>query len=320
MRPMRRPLLLALLAVASCGPGAPKLPDPETPQKLQFAAEVLSFGTKFDDDVPSLTATLKNVGGSTLHVERIEPGCGCILVAEAPKEIASGASVDLPMDIRLSGMEGPFSRVVAVYSDDPEADLRRVTIEGEVLPRIAVSPPAVVLRPTTLDETTRAELVVKSGSDEPIASLKTTVLSPGTSVTTALAASEARVSVVVAPFAEDFQGSIVLRLGKSERVIPVTGIAARDVRVAPDKLWIGSELRGKPVLAGLLPREGLGAWRVVSVETSRKDLIATANERELSVRIAQDAPKGRFEGTVVIVLEGAKPDRLRVQVTGWVSD
>src|SRR5438046_139512 len=104
MRAMRFALLLALVA-AACGREQPASAGPATPPRLAFAADSVSFGTKFDDEIPSVTATLKNLGGTTLHVERLEPSCGCILVGEAPKTIAPGASVDLPMEIRLVGIE-----------------------------------------------------------------------------------------------------------------------------------------------------------------------------------------------------------------------
>jgi hypothetical protein len=312
----------AVGAVAYLGRGPRKVEHAESgPPRLRFAQERVSFGTRFDDEAPNVTVTLLNVGGETLHVHKIEPSCGCILVGHAPTELAPGGRVDVRMEVRLAGFDGPFERVVAFHTDDLHAQPGRVSLIGEVKPKIAVAPPAVVAAPATLEATTTVDLDVTSTVGEPIATLTVNSTAPWTTVTTALERDKARLRVVVQPFADDFTGSLVLRLGKSERVVPVFGRAARDVRVAPDKLWIGSEEMNRTVRAELVARDGAPPWRVLSVESSRKDLEAKLEGgRVLVARIADDAPKGRFEGLVTLTFEGAKPDKVRVPVLGWVSD
>src|SRR5688500_3462331 len=101
MTPPRSLLVLAaagvLLLSGTCGEGAasegdpPAAPVPAGPARLVFGADPVLFGSKFDDEQPEVTVELRNAGGSTLNVERIESNCGCIHLGATPSKLAPGA-------------------------------------------------------------------------------------------------------------------------------------------------------------------------------------------------------------------------------------
>jgi len=308
----------ALLLLAACGRETETTSPAAGPPRLEFRPSLIDLGTRFDDERPETAIGLRNVGGRTLHVERVDANCGCIALGDAPKSIEPGQEADLRFQVRLSGIAGKLSRHVVVRTDDPESPLSRVMIEAAVRPRIEMSKPLVELRPATIDAPSSAEVDVNGATGEDMAGLSCSSTTSDVKVAVKVSGKTARVTVQAAPFVEDFTSAIVLRLGASERVLLAKGVSARDVRAEPSRVWADGPLGAKVGAAKLVGREG-AKWRVLSVESDRKELTAEFVDGTLRVKVAAGAPAGEFKGVVVVRLEGAKPDSVRVEVAAWIE-
>ena len=322
-------LVVIALVAAACGrrddpapppvvvaPTAPSADD--APPHLDVGEKRVSFGTKFDDEEPEVVFVLTNTGGRTLHVEHIDTNCGCARVGEKPDTIEPGKSAEVHIKIKLDGMSGPVSRSASFHTDDPSQPVVRATIAGEVRPRLEAEPARVRFEPDTADVASSVDIDVKSSSGTSLDGFTVFTGTTGLSVSAAISGATARVHLVAAPFAEDFLGSVVLRLGKYERILPVMAVAPRDVRASPEKLTPGVVRGAVTVETRLVGRKGVD-WRVVSVQTNRKDLTAEYKDGMLRVRIDEDAPAGALTGRVTVLLEGAKPDRVTVSVVAFVE-
>ncbi len=301
----------------------PATPEKDAPAaggpRLVCSGNPIGFGTKLDDEPVEVVLGLRNAGDRPLHLTRVEPTCACIRLGEAPSVLEPGGQAEVRFRVRLAGMSGRISRIVQIVSDDPAAPMTRVRIEGEVIPRLVVQPLRVALKPMTLDAPSAADLDVRASTRQSLAGLTAVCTARQVKVTVAASEDSARVHVAAEPFAEDFIGSVVLHLGTYERIVPLVATAAWDVRVIPGRLTAGRLRRGEPLQAHLVARGGL-TWRVVGVESDRKELSGEVEGDTLRVRVAADAPPGAFSGTVTVVLEGARPDRVRVPVTAYVRD
>jgi hypothetical protein len=306
--------------LAACGASSEPAaaPPPGGPPRLEFSVNPIDLGPRFDDERPQTSIGLRNAGGRTLHVERVDANCGCIGLGDAPKSIEPGKVVDLKFEIRLAGMTGKVSRHVVVRSDDPASPLSRVMIEAEVRPRLETSKTLIELRPATIDAGASADFEVHGATGEDLAPLSWSSTTTDVKVSAAVSGKTARVLVTAAPFTEDFTGAVVLRLDKSERIVPVKGVSARDVRADPPRVWAEGKVGAKIGQTKLVGREGVN-WRVRGLESDKKELTAEVVDGVLRVRILAGAPAGEFKGVVTVLLEGAKPDRLRVEVTAWIE-
>ena len=299
----------------------PEPADDATPQegpRLRWKPNPAVFGTKFEDEEVDLTFALSNPGTQTVHLRKIEPSCGCIRVDRAQATLEPGARMDLQVTVRLAGMAGQFARYVVIYGDMLPESPARIAIHGKVLSRIDVSPPRVILRPATPDSESVADIEVRSNTDEPLDGLTVSSTMRGVTPQATIDGRSARIHLVATPFLKDFECSLVVRRGASERIVPVSYFAAQDVKAVPPRLVAGRGSGRDQLEARLVAREGV-TIRVKSVESNRKDMTAEVVGGVLRVKIGEDAPAGPFSGEVVIVLEGAKPDRIRVPVTAYME-
>jgi hypothetical protein len=316
------------LAAAACGrhdEPAPSAPAPAAapkddaaPPHLQLRESRVSFGTRYDDEEPEIVFVLANTGGRPLVVEHIDTNCGCARVGEKPASIEPGKSADVHIKIKLDGMSGPITRAASFHTDDPSQPVVRGAIVGEVRPRLVAEPARIRFEPATAQDATAVDIDVKGSDGGPLDGLTAFSGTMGLTVSTTISGATARVHVAAAPFAEDYLGSVVLRLGKYERILPVMSVAPRDVRASPEKLVAGVVRSAVTLETRLVGRPGVD-WRVVAVQTSRRDLTAEYADGMLRVRIAEDAPAGALVGRVTVLLEGAKPDRVTVNVVAFVE-
>ncbi len=316
------PRTVALLAfaacVAACGGDGASSPAADGPPHLVFRANPVELGARFDDEKPETAIGLHNAGGRTLHVERVDANCGCIALGAAPATVEPGKDADLKFEIRLAGMTGKIQRHVVVKTDDPASPLARVTIEADVRPRIETTLPLVELRPDTLGAATSVDFSVHSATGEDLAGLSWSSTTSQVQVATAVSGKNALVHVSAAPFVDDFAGAVVLHLGAAERIVPVQGVSARDVRAVPPSVWAAGAVGAKIGETKLVARPGV-AWSVRGLDSDRKELTAEVVGDALRVKIVAGAPAGEFKGAITVRFDGAKPETLRVPVTSWIE-
>jgi hypothetical protein len=325
MKPVAAVCTLLVLAAAACGreepaPSAAPAPaaDEASPPHLDVKEKRVSFGTRADDEEPEVVFTLTNTGGRALRVQHIDTNCGCARIGERPETIEPGKSADVRIKLKLDGMAGPLLRSVSFHTDDPSQPVVRATMAGEVRPRLDAVPARLRFEPDSQDAESAVDVDVKSNDGKPLEGFSVFTGTRGLTATATVAGATARVHVVAAPFAEDFLGSVVLRLGKYERILPVMAVAPRDVKASPEKLVAGVVHGAVTLETRLVGRPGVD-WRVTAVQTSRKDLTAEYSEGMLRVRIDESAPEGALTGRVTVLLEGAKPDRVQVGVVAFVE-
>jgi hypothetical protein len=312
-------------AAAACGPADAHAPRPAasapadaSPPHLEVSEKRVSFGVRFDDEEPEVSFTLTNSGGTTLKIEHVDTNCGCARVGETPKTLAPGASAVVRIRLKLDGMSGALLRSVSFHTDDPSQPVVRATMAGEIRPRLGATPARLRIEPDAFDVPTTIDVEVTSGEGAPLDGLTAFTSTPGLTVAPTVTGAKASVRVTAAPFTQDFVGSVVLRLGKYERVLPVLALAPRDVKASPEKLVAGVVKAPVNLETRLVARKGLD-WKVRSIETNRTDLTAEYSGGMLRVRIAEDAAAGALTGRVTVYLEGAKPDRVTVSVVAFVE-
>jgi hypothetical protein len=127
----------------------------DAPPKLGLSIEKLDLGRRAAETVVPFSFELKNVGGGTLHITDIRPGCGCTVVELGKRDLAAGEKTTVHGTLTLSKVEGIVEKPLALHSDDPARPAVTLLLHVNVIPGLAGVPKKVVfgnVLPDVVDE------------------------------------------------------------------------------------------------------------------------------------------------------------------------
>lgn len=102
------------------------------PPVLVLSEEIGDLGTIKPDQKQDHIFTLKNEGGETLVIERVQATCGCTATVLSEQEIPSGKTADLLVTFNPRGYEGEVSKSIYIDTNDPENPRKKVSIKAVV--------------------------------------------------------------------------------------------------------------------------------------------------------------------------------------------
>ncbi|HEV8581659.1 MAG TPA: DUF1573 domain-containing protein [Thermoanaerobaculia bacterium] len=124
-------LLATLLVAASVfAAGKPKIVAVEPVKDVGTVAK----GEKIVNDF-----VIRNEGDAVLEITNVQPACGCT-VAEFDKSIAPGQTGKIHAVVDTTTFNGPISKGVSVFSNDPDTPQLELTIRAKVEPYVSVKP------------------------------------------------------------------------------------------------------------------------------------------------------------------------------------
>lgn len=124
--------LFAILLVAASvfAAGKPKIVAAEPVKDVGTVAK----GEKIVNDF-----VIRNEGDAVLEITNVQPACGCT-VAEFDKSIAPGQTGKIHAVVDTTTFNGPISKGVSVFSNDPDTPQLELTIRAKVEPYVSVKP------------------------------------------------------------------------------------------------------------------------------------------------------------------------------------
>src|SRR5262245_43128893 len=119
-----------LVAAAVFAAGKPKIVAAEPVKDVGTVAK----GEKIVNDF-----VIRNEGDAVLEITNVQPACGCT-VAEFDKSIAPGQTGKIHAVVDTTTFNGPISKGVSVFSNDPDTPQLELTIRAKVEPFVSVKP------------------------------------------------------------------------------------------------------------------------------------------------------------------------------------
>lgn len=140
-------------AVSAISAGEPATPQaaatPSGPQpKIVFEEPNHGFGEVIGAEKIEHTYAFRNDGKADLKVDKVSTTCGCTAAVSEPKVIPPGGKGQVKAVFTVSGRQGKQTKHIYVYSNDPADPKICLTLDGTIIPPLAVEPPSVTLRDT----------------------------------------------------------------------------------------------------------------------------------------------------------------------------
>lgn len=102
------------------------------PPSLTVSEEVGDLGKIMPDEKQNHIFTLKNEGGGTLIIERVQATCGCTATILSEEQILPGKTGQLEVTFNPRGYEGEVLKSIYIYSNDPEKERIKIAIRADV--------------------------------------------------------------------------------------------------------------------------------------------------------------------------------------------
>ncbi len=87
---------------------------------------------------------IKNSGTDTLKIVNVQPTCGCTYAPLTKNILLPGEKTDLVITLSISNFEGPISKHVRIYSNDPKHSLMDVELKANIQREVFVTPSNMV--------------------------------------------------------------------------------------------------------------------------------------------------------------------------------
>lgn len=220
-------ITLALTAVIAAAADAnPKIAFPEARS---------SFGTIMQGQKIDHTFTFKNEGKRPLLIERVKTSCGCT-VAEIPsRTIEPGKSGSIKTVFDSTNFAGPVSKLIYVYSNDPQLPVATLTLYGTISEQIVVSPRQINAGTVKKGYSNESVITIQNTDNKPITLKAVRTSAPQAKAVIvkdyAKPGDRAEIRVTITPASEDrmLSGYIIISTNhpvKGEITVPFYGAVA----------------------------------------------------------------------------------------------
>jgi len=150
-------LLCSLALVAGAGPANAAAP------RLALAERAFDFGTVERGSKVEHTFALPNRGDGVLLIDHVKSSCGCTVAVVSAHEIPSATDARVTVTVDTAHMAGRVTKIVTVYTNDPDNPVLPLTMTGQVAADLLITPTPLYLGHVRRGDRTRHEVVVVPG-------------------------------------------------------------------------------------------------------------------------------------------------------------
>lgn len=159
-------VLTGTTATASA-PKPPAFPPGQAP-RIAFGSTTYDFGRANGDDQVDCTFSYTNAGNFPLTLSEVAPGCGCMKLQDATRQLAPGQSGAIKVRLDTRHYTGPFAKSVFVTCDDPANPRPILEVRGYVFRPVEVKPEFAVINLTAETPSNAAMVRILNHADTPL--------------------------------------------------------------------------------------------------------------------------------------------------------
>jgi len=124
---------------------------------------VFDFGTVDRGARVDHTFRVPNRGGATLRIDHVKSSCGCTVAVLSEREVPPGGEARVGVSLDTARLAGRTTKTVNVYTNDPDAPVVGLSLAGQVLADLILTPQPLYLGHLRRGEAVRREVIVTSG-------------------------------------------------------------------------------------------------------------------------------------------------------------
>jgi hypothetical protein len=284
-----------------------------------------------------------NTGDAPLRLEQVKSTCGCTVALISDPEVPPGREGRIAVTLDTARMAGRVTKIVTVYTNDPETPTAPLALTGAVYADLVASPTALYLGRLRRGEPVSREIAVvpgRPGAAYAVTAVETSNPALAAEIVPASGAAGQRTDDapgqrIVVRLAKElplgrFNDHLVLRTNSPREptiTVPVFASVEGDVVVLPPQVTFGIARRGSVTERELHIRNRGAAPIALTRVVVRPDAVAYSLatvregiEWEMTLRLPDGLPAGKIEGSVEIFTDHPREGRLVIPLYAIVRD
>ena len=322
--------------IAGTPPGTPmSAATPEGPQpKIVFEELKHDFGEAMGVEKVEHIYKFKNDGPGELKVDRVSTTCGCTAALISSKVIPPGGKGEIKTTFTVGGRQGKQTKHIYVFSNDPLEPKACLTLEGTIIPPLAVEPSNVMLqdkksessRTVKISQTMPEELTIEEPTTRlnlVTAKLRTDPPENGKKRYT--------IEITLKPDLETGRYSENVTVGTNCKTKPKIEIPVRitvngDITASPSRISLGQIAPGQEVTRSItLASTRDQAFTILKIEIDNAAFTispstppALAQTYTFTVTGKPESATGGIRAKVTFTLDHPKQKTIEVPIYGWL--
>jgi len=320
-------LRIAAAIVLALGLGGAPASGAEQAPRLVVDEPVFDFGTVERGATVDHTFRLPNRGDGELRIEHVKGSCGCTVAVLSAREIAPGGEGRVAVTLDTARLSGRTTKVVNLYSNDPERPVTELALTGTVTADLVLTPSPLYLGRVRRGEPTHQEVLITPGGAGTAA------------IVTAVEHTNPVLQTRLEPRGDGPGQRLVVELGRDMPLgrfndqltlhttsardpvvhLAVFGSIEGDLIVLPPQVTFGVTRAGATPERELFIRNRGGRPLVLRQVTVPADVVTydlttvrEGVEYRLALRLRDTLPPGKVEGAIEILTNHPVEDRLVV--------
>src|SRR5438132_1113433 len=135
----------------------------ESRPRVALDEPVFDFGTVDRGARVDHTFRVPNRGSATLRLDHVKSSCGCTVAVLSEREVPPGGEARVAVSLDTARLAGRTTKTVNVYTNDPDAPVVGLTLAGQVVADLILTPQPLYLGHLRRGEAVRREVIVSSG-------------------------------------------------------------------------------------------------------------------------------------------------------------
>jgi hypothetical protein len=314
------------------GEDAPDTSSEGTPH-IQFEETTYDFGQVKEGIQVIHIFTFKNVGTATLVLGKIRTSCGCTAAVVSEQEIPPGGQGEIKVTFDTKNRRGKSHKTITVSSNDPDQPNMQLSISGEILVDVDITPHYVNFGNIKRGEEHTKSVKVRFPHDPTLRVTRVESLTEGiTAKQGATKSDETEIQIRVdrkAPVGR-LSGRVKIHTtspNKPTDVIMVVVHVMGEIMVEPSSLS-GVFLKGNPkTLRSIdLTKKGEKNLKIEKVEentgrfTTNVAEVKKGEHYRIELSLREDAELGSFRGTLRIYTNHTDQRVIEVRLSGSIKE
>ncbi len=302
--------------------------------KIFFENPVFNFGKAYKGDKIEHVYKFENRGKSTLVIKKVKPSCGCTAAILSNNTILPGETGEVKATFNSRSYGGKVKKTISVLSNDPNTPNHKLTIAGEVIEEISITPKNINFgsfrADNQADKTVEVSIKSQSGPD-----FKIVKVTPSKPFVEASAAVDQNGEYTIVATLKDyheigrFSGKIFLDTNSSKQPktsIIFYGVVEGDITINQRRIYYGTVPKGMEITKKLFVKINESHIKILSSKISPEYLSVNIDERYeqrnphclIETKLHDDAPVGKIDGLLELTTNSKEQPVINIPITGEV--